>query len=82
MITNEITLKIQLYDILDPVCQRLLAPLLEEGLALTAAVGAPQVAATRAVVAAVLGAVITVPVTPYTRSSVKVDQRGTPAKIN
>lgn len=60
----------------------LLAPLLEEGLALTAAVGAPQVAATRAVVAAVLGSVVTVPVTPYTRSSVKVDQRGTPAKIN
>lgn len=60
---------------------RLLAPLLEQPLALASAVGPPQVAATSAVVATVVGAVVAVPSTSYARSSVKVDQRGTPAKI-
>jgi hypothetical protein len=60
---------------------RLFAPFLEQSLALTPAVGAPQVATTGAVVATVVGAVVAVAATSHARSSVKVDQRGTPAKI-
>lgn len=60
----------------------LLPPLLKQTLALTPAVGAPEVAATGAVVAAVVGAMVAVAAAPHTRSSVKVDQRRAPAKIN
>lgn len=57
-----------------------LAPLLEEPHALAAAVGAPQVAAARAVVATVAGAVVTVTPPPHTRSSININARSTSEK--
>lgn len=57
-----------------------LAPLLEEPHTLAAAVGAPQVAATRAVVATVAGAVVTVAPPPHTRSSININARSTSEK--
>lgn len=53
---------------------RLFAPLLEESLALAAAVGAPQVAATRRVLAAAVGPVVAVGRSSDARASKNINE--------